>query len=433
MSEPPLIDPQIFQYHFFMRKHSREKRQQEEAHWKEFKQAVEGDKQAVEGDKGALKWAGDTLSKSVYPETWGSRHGYTHRWVSSYYQAASDGTLRQMDARTLLDCYYILTGCALKGCFSPDEFANLKKALWEYTGEKHAFLGDAVCLTAEIPPDTRPEQLKDLMRKSVCAWGEKPDEGSILLTHFGAMYVPAEPDRRGWALFTWQEEQAMKERDHLGYRVMPSLLLAWLKSWHIVSQFDVFQVQAEEQESLLDAELKEYAERPCRLKTLESQSDRIAKCLIQFAETLSTVDELLLTLQTNVDNLERLLHHELAPHMPPESVYRLQTILIAPIQTQVEQIRTDLHYFNITRDQADRTLNGIDTQTGIMSARWERGVTIFLALFAGAEIAQLLPQEWSFFEKGAVAVGVAMVIAMMVKGSDLWQWISEKGNNRRRS
>jgi len=409
-----------------LRKHSREKRELEGAHWKEFTQAVEG-------DKGALKWAGDTLSKSVYPETWGSRRGYTHRWVSSAYQQANGGTLRQMDARTLLDCYYILTGCARQGRLSPSDFANLKNASWKYVGEKHAFLGDAVCLTAEIPQNTRPEQLQALVKESVCAWGEEPDEGSILLTHFGAMYVPTKPDRKGWALFTWQEKHAMKERDHLGYRVMPSLLLAWLKSWHIVSQFDEFQVQAEEQESLLDAELKEYAEQPCRLKTLESQSDRIAKCLIQFAETLSIVEELHLTLQTNVDNLERLLKYELAPHLPPESVYRLQTILIAPIQTQVEQIRTDLHYFNITRDQADRTLNGIDTQSGIMSARWERGVNIFLSLFIGVEVAQLLPQEWSFPEKGAVAVGVAIPIAMMVKGSDLWQWISEKGNNRRRS
>lgn len=417
MSEHSVIDPQIFRFAFFLRKHAREKSKEETEHWEQFVEAVKG-------SDGVLRWAKVDPQKAQFSDHWRMERNVTQRWVSSDYTEASDGILRQVDVRNLLDSYYIFTGCARQDSHPPGKFAELMRASWSPPTDLHAFLDEGICLTAELPAEITPEEVRCLIAESMKAVGQDPDLSHIIEAEFGWIYVPTSPEQKAWGVFALDGAEEMKLRDDFCYRVFPSVLLAWLKSWQIIKDYETKLLkQTETTESELNEELKEYAKKPCRLNSLEGSSDRIANHQIELAEQLSIIEEQQVTLQANVENLDRLQERSLPKFLPDASLADWQTILIDPLRMQAEQMKTDLAYFYITRDQADRTLNGIGTLTGILSAKWERWITILFGLFAGTGVAQLFPETYSLEFKLGVAGGIAFVIFLIVKGVDLWSWV----------
>jgi hypothetical protein len=88
-------------------------------------------------------------------------------------------------------------------------------------------------------------------------------------------------------------------------------------------------------------------------------------------------------------------------------------LLVTPLRLQREQLTADRHYLTITRDQADRVLQSIETMAEVRSGRWERWVTIFLGAFTVLGIAQVFP-EVPLIWRGGIVVVVSGLVPLLL-------------------
>jgi hypothetical protein len=62
------------------------------------------------------------------------------------------------------------------------------------------------------------------------------------------------------------------------------------------------------------------------------------------------------------------------------------------VQLWIDQLHSDLHYFHITRRQADLHLQSLNTASGVRAAQWNRRITLLLGIFVVLELPQAFPE-----------------------------------------
>ncbi len=125
------------------------------------------------------------------------------------------------------------------------------------------------------------------------------------------------------------------------------------------------------------------------IEQIEQHSVQLAQQQAHYLETLSQIEEWQHTLKTLQDNLRRLLRDPLWRDGEQSAPARL---LLERVQLWIDQLHSDLHYFHITRRQADLHLQSLNTASGVRIAKWNRRITLLVGIFVVLELPQAFPE-----------------------------------------
>jgi hypothetical protein len=403
-----LKDPEFYQWHFFLRWHSRESKDQ----WKEHEQSF------ITVLKEALNWVGEpfttqysTLSNVIPLQV-------SERLATADWHERHNGVLRNLEARSMLDIFYIQVGQERQGVYQPNVFSSFVK--WVPTtldseSARHIYMGEAVCLCAEVKGGLPKDKDRDaLIAKIVEAAGEASlplsrPEGIPL--EFGFL-IPLPAAKQDTFVLLYSSSQISRVGRFVHY-MLPQLLLSRQKALYIVREYHRSMLpKAQEQEQLLDSLMKQASKSKISLEQLEQLSTDISRQQASFIEILSVLEDWLNTMRVNLHNVELLLRDSV--WKDEQQTHQQLTDIIT---LQIKQMETDLCYLNTTQKQADLVLQSLHTLVGVRETRWGRRITVLLGLFGITGIISvfqdiLQPWYWRFI---ALLAGVAIIYLLIQK------------------
>jgi len=401
MAEPIICDPTLYQWLFFLRWHSRDSEEHLIKHADAFRAVLQA----------AQDWVGAKSELPALPTSAPYSPQVSERLATQPWRER-DGTLRELEARTLLDAFYIQLGQARQGKTTAAAFRNLVR--WTHPelsseSSQHAYIGEALCLCAQVDEDLSEDLLTELaveiVRQGLGHFNEPRRLEGILLS---CGFFVKVPDTEREVLLLLYPAPATRKASHFVHFILPQLFLSRLKMRVIRNRYYHHLLpQAQKQEQELDALLKQAAQPRFHLEALEQLSVDISRKQANFVETLSELEEQLETMKVNLHNVTLLMDDEIWG----EERQRVQQLLTADMALFTEQIETDLRYLRITQQQADLALQTLLTVAGVRGTQWERRITLFLGVFAVMTIAQVFPElAWWWrlvlIGLGCIAVGL---------------------------
>jgi hypothetical protein len=311
-----------------------------------------------------------------------------------------DGTLRTLEARTLLDACYLQLGAAKKGALpTPHALQDALPALPAGEG----YLGDAECwclMRADGEPDE--PALQDALERLAL-----PPDGYLTFATQGGL-LALYPDALTCCLvYTPAQTQPMSQLLH---QLLPPFLLNLLKIRLLRERerYPRLKQQVAQQEKQLEQQMAHAREaHGLSIEQIEQHSVQLAQQQAHYLEALSKIEEWLHTLKTLQDNLRRLLRDPLWLDGEASEPARR---MLEPIQLRIDQMQSDLHYFHITRQQADLHLQSLNTASGVRTAQWNRGITLLLGIFVVLELPQAFPELPIAWRLALIAAGALVLV-----------------------
>jgi DnaJ-domain-containing protein 1 len=291
-----------------------------------------------------------------------------------------DGILRTLEARTLLDACYLQLGAAKEGALqTPHALQDALPAL--PTGE--GYLGDAECWCL-MRTDGEPDE--PALRAAIQQL-ELPPDGYLAFDTQGGL-LALYPDALTCCLvYAPARTQPMSQLLH---QILPPFLLNLLKIRRLREQYLQFKPQVQGEEGRLERLMAQARQaHQLSIEQIEQHSVQLAHQQAHYLETLSQIEEWQHTLKTLQDNLRRLLRDPLWRDGEQSAPARL---LLERVQLWIDQLHSDLHYFHITRRQADLHLQSLNTASGVRIAKWNRRITLLVGIFVVLELPQAFPE-----------------------------------------
>jgi len=293
-----------------------------------------------------------------------------------------NGTLRTLEARTLLDACYLQLGAAIEGALDPDCPRALQDALPALPAGE-GYLGDAECWCLMLAAgDLDEPALREAIRRLAL-----PQEGYLTFDTQGGRLALYPNTLTACIVYTPAQTQPMSRLLH---QILPPFLLNLLKIRRLREQYLQFKPQVQGEEGRLERLMAQARQaHQLSIEQIEQHSVQLAQQQAHYLETLSQIEEWQHTLKTLQDNLRRLLRDPLWRDGEQSAPARL---LLERVQLWIDQLHSDLHYFHITRRQADLHLQSLNTASGVRAAQWNRRITLLLGIFVVLELPQAFPE-----------------------------------------
>jgi len=291
-----------------------------------------------------------------------------------------DGILRTLEARTLLDACYLQLGAAKEGALqTPHALQDALPALPAGEG----YLGDAECWCLMLAAgDLDEPALREAIRRLAL-----PQEGYLTFDTQGGRLALYPNTLTACIVYTPAQTQPMSRLLH---QILPPFLLNLLKIRRLREQYLQFKPQVQGEEGRLERLMAQARQaHQLSIEQIEQHSVQLAHQQAHYLETLSQIEEWQHTLKTLQDNLRRLLRDPLWRDGEQSAPARL---LLERVQLWIDQLHSDLHYFHITRRQADLHLQSLNTASGVRAAQWNRRITLLLGIFVVLELPQAFPE-----------------------------------------
>jgi hypothetical protein len=291
-----------------------------------------------------------------------------------------DGILRTLEARTLLDACYLQLGAAKEGALpTPHALQDALPAL--PAGEQLLGVAECWCLMLAAGDLDEPA-LQDALERLAL-----PPDGYLTFATQGGL-LALYPDALTCCLvYTPAQTQPMSQLLH---QILPPLLLNLLKIRLLREQYLQFKPQVQGEEGRLERLMAQARQaHQLSIEQIEQHSVQLAQQQAHYLETLSQIEEWQHTLKTLQDNLRRLLRDPLWRDGEQSAPARL---LLERVQLWIDQLHSDLHYFHITRRQADLHLQSLNTASGVRIAKWNRRITLLVGIFVVLELPQAFPE-----------------------------------------
>lgn len=312
-----------------------------------------------------------------------------------------NGTLRTLEARTLLDACYLQLGAAIEGALDPNSPRALQDAFPALdAGEQLLGVAECWCLMLAAGDPDEPT-LQDALERLAL-----PPDGYLTFATQGGLLALYPDALVACILYAPAQTQPMSVLLH---QLLPPLLLNLLKIRLLRGQYPPFKAQVAQHEAHLEHLMAQAREaHRLSIEQIEQHSVQLAQQQAHYLEALSQIEEWLHTLKTLQDNLRRLLRDPLWFDGDESAPARR---LLEPVQLLIDQLQSDLHYFHITRQQADLHLQSLNTASGVRIAKWNRRITLLVGIFVVLELPQAFPELTLTARLALIAAGALVLIA----------------------
>lgn len=392
-------DLALYHWHFFFRWRGENPDENEQQFWHRFTAPFLDE--AVNAFGG---WEKSTVPKPlVSPE----KPDLTVRLANISWREEGD-TARALEARTLLDSFYLRTALEMMGANTLAHVAALRAKAWQPKKiDSKALLGEAFCFWLELAPPKpalpadadrlsdeqqqheHAERLAAELLRVRAGAGQKQVRVEAVRLDFGYLVWPEDSGEAVCVVLVRDENAARSRASYFVYHLRPSIWLARLKLSHLERAFLPHGKAMRPLQKGLQDEVDEML-RQARfdLNTTENASEQISLLQMRLAGHVGAGQNCLATLRTNIENVERVLQDA----MFQEQREQLAQLLLAPLQVTAAQFESDLGYAHIQRDRAAGVLQGMGVLTQVRAAKWERWITIMFGLLALFGIPQMFPE-----------------------------------------
>lgn len=374
----------------------------------------------------ALQWVGENPGneQNHKPDFSLPSPGQKSIRLASASRQKANNTEVFLEARAMLDTFYIQLGYLIPGKVSPENTLTIKKEAWAGKGN---FYGTASCITVELKQmsagllkdSSATDSFKNIIGLIALRWLAQPDMSiekvEMVELKCGFFGLIPDAEEKVFVLLVWDDHEARRQASHLLHRVFPQLFLTSSQNSAILRQIEQnFSPTINLLKQGLIKELHhvqiQLNEQPLRLKTLEQYCYRIAHLQAKYAENLAQFEASLTTMRLNLFNCEQALEDPLFK----ENKAKLDDLLASHLRFRIQQITADLNYLTIIQTQADRTLQGIKTMIEVHSARWERALAVLFGLFVVFSIPQAFPEITQMTIKWRLAIHIGFVFGLFV-------------------
>jgi len=323
-----------------------------------------------------------------------------------------DGILRTLEARTLLDACYLQLGAAIEGALDPDCPRALQDAFPALDAGKQ-LLGVAECWCLMLAAgDLDEPALQDALERLAL-----PPDGYLTFATQGGLLALYPNALTCCLVYAPAQTQPMSVLLH---QLLPPFLLNLIKIRLLRERerYPRLKQQVAQQEKQLEQQMAHAREaHGLSIEQIELHSVQLAQQQAHYLEALSKIEEWLHTLKTLQDNLRRLLRDPLWLDGEASEPARR---LLEPIQLLIDQMQSDLHYFHITRQQADLHLESLNTASVTRNTQWNRRIATVLLVLAFPTLlgagAEFFPEitKWPVLLRVVVAGVACLVVGVLL-------------------
>ena len=323
-----------------------------------------------------------------------------------------NGTLRTLEARTLLDACYLQLGAAIEGALDPDCPRALQDAFPALDAGKQ-LLGVAECWCLMLAAgDLDEPALQDALERLAL-----PPDGYLTFATQGGLLALYPNALTCCLVYAPAQTQPMSQLLH---QLLPPFLLNLIKIRLLRERerYPRLKQQVAQQEKQLEQQMAHAREaHGLSIEQIELHSVQLAQQQAHYLEALSKIEEWLHTLKTLQDNLRRLLRDPLWLDGEASEPARR---LLEPVQRLIDQMRSDLHYFHITRQQADLHLESLNTASVTRNTQWNRRIATVLLVLAFPTLlgagAEFFPEitKWPVLLRVVVAGVACLVVGVLL-------------------
>jgi len=285
------------------------------------------------------------------------------------------------EARALLDSVYLQMGISFLGDGEKKLIPVLQNKLINYYEEnssevERARLGEVTCFYAEV---NKNENVNEIARK--CFEEICPGHSKEIITFkffWGSISLPS-ANSNFFVILSDKIKNNIIQSSHFLNFILPRLMLAFIKS---KLEFDDYENSirnlAELSERKMCQKLKG-REKKGSLTYLENRTLELSKNQDELVENLAKVKQKIITIKTNIRNIELVLSDS--------SIIENQKLLFErfgePWQFAVEQMDLDLSYFESRIEEANLALQTMRTFVDIERGKMDRIIVIVLSVVGG--------------------------------------------------
>lgn len=411
--KPKIHDLTLYQWLFFLRWHSRNSEVNREAQADAFIKALQEGWQWVVGVSGDLRSPNELKEqlKAVDKSPQVSRRLARHGWHKH------NGTLRELEARTLLDTFYLQVAQVQEVNTPVDKLGPCALERFTLTArdtspsDHTSYLGEAVCLCVELESALTDEEIEATAVKVAERWRGSP--ASLLLhIRLPSALLTLVPDEAHPTLVLTYAQDSVSQVSRWLYSVLPPLLLSLIKGRVIEgAYYEKLLPQVQQDEEKLGHLLKSVKQQELTLEALEKLDVTISTQQSAFIERLSKLEELLHTLKVNLRNIELLLED---PAWGEQRQWARQCFT-DPIALLTEQMESDLRYLRITQQEADLVLQSLMIVVSVRETQWERHIALLVLAFTVIAVAEVFASELPWWARLAmIVIGIPIGILIGV-------------------
>lgn len=327
-----------------------------------------------------------------------------------------------IDAGVFNDVVFV---CASAG-YNNKEYDNaqistLRSLINNYSANGEQFLGMLTCWVAEVEQG---EDLSNALSQLQTDTALKGISADLVWGEGGALircgYDTNNPHHEIYCMvYRRGDEVRMGQLSSLRAKILPLIAIQRLKIRRILHDYPQVYTTASKNESTLESLMHEVDDQ-LDLVRVEQLSHDIARKQKEFLEIVSILEVYNETLSIAQKNIERLLNSGQLGTASQRA--RAQLFLEEEVATALERIQAHIRFLSVTRNQAELTLESLNTTAGVRNAQWLRTITYIGTPFAAASIIEAFQsdietlREWlasSLFQLPLIVLKVVILAALV--------------------
>ncbi|MBN1782789.1 hypothetical protein JW948_16755 [bacterium] len=386
-----LHDPTLFRYIFVSQKNAIDGREERTQKWDIIWDMIHQ----------AWRWVHDRSSISPpsldrhHPSFEDKRQRSYRLAGTSWLHSGSPGepTSCIMESRALHDSTYLQIGLMREGDSAIDELKQMKDQIaslnvFEGSGREQVWLGDMLCLYYEVPAGSEEQVIADaIFKKNV----HNPNDHYYQFRFsWGLILLPSEKIQFNQPLNPGERPDQNIDIIVVAYRdlshqqaaswflnfVLPRVGLFCLKMELAFKIYEMFIPRMDEAERELALLLKGNIKR-ASLIDHERHIIKVSQSLDQLIENVGIIRHRIIHIQTNLRNLQLILQDRILE----DRSQNISQLLSEDYELGIEQIKVDLEYFQTRNEEAQLSLQTLQSLVDVERAKNERIQVIVLGIF----------------------------------------------------
>ena len=367
-------DPTLYKYSFWIRWQVQDFGVSKKDNWKSINLVINQ----------AWNWIHDQVGKSppsIEVQPWENKSRIESKRIAGTNWLQQKKYSYLYDARALLDSIYLQMGVSIAG--EEDEkiipvLQNRLKNFYQAESAKVSAikLGELTCFYAEV---SKKDNITNIARS--CMEKLFPtgcEEITTINFSWGSITIPSASSNFFIVLSNMVEAGISQASQFLNF-VLPRLMLAFFKADLEYSDYESSLRKVAEQAERKLCRVLEGREKTGNLKYLENRTLELSRHQDELAENLAKVKQKLITIKTNVRNIEFILNDS--------TIQAEQKLLFErfgePCRFAAEQMDLDLSYFQSRTEEATLALQTMRTFIDIERGKTDRNLVIVLSIVGG--------------------------------------------------
>ncbi|MEO0110020.1 MAG: hypothetical protein ABIL00_04495 [candidate division WOR-3 bacterium] len=388
-------DPTIYQSIFLFRWHGLEKESEFEWHKKAIREFLSAGWKKVKPNEPfpqeEVEEFLERTKKIIFGQEGREDLFMDVRILSTGWQVVNPNQKLELWTRAYDDALRMQIGYCLEGEHSPQIFSLLEKEILDTAGlqntssGQHAYIGETYYPVAEIEK-CEEEVAKTIASEIMESLHYPEDEINLFSFPWGYLAINLERKEKPVVLY-WEEDKNIWLIAELIHKIFPFLFLNRYKFYYAINSCLFLRKDLNDQEKRIrDLGIGELirvkgpkGETDVKiLKKTEARTIEISALRSEYIQNLITLKGYIKEIEIIQEGLEKLLRKKELK----DNEEALAKIWLEDVRFTKEQLNTHLHFYWLTKESVDSTLDSLHKITELRDSQWDRYTNLLIGILS---------------------------------------------------